>query len=516
MKVFDSGRDCRPATEEEKATAAWRVVHGKVCAPPPKDHWTWKDFQSNSLDKNDSTFTAPYWHVVDRDNKDRVRWAYRWGVTHNSYFHTNDSDAGADAFEVARITAQKFDQTYPWNYFRRQNREYYYKRVPAQTTDRYFERMRAYHWQIATDLGRAGLGALDNDDDLRPYVMAEGEIFDMLARAILMPEPGDYYSPSRSGEVRNKQPIDSLKLVFDTPRFASGKPDFTIGIVDGRYVGEEFDNDLGGSWDYLNFIKHAGFSVEKTRALEALVDGRPTLFTISRDNFLDGRGVKINFRTDMPDAVDRLIGGILAEDWESISLWAPKGEQNPTPQSMDITVRSIQPSRPEGARILFPNLGYKQQLAGVLFTVLFSRLNTDLTLVNKMRLWIDGQVGGVNVPANQQLRFTDPGNGYTYIARKYGTEAVDGKTIEKGIASRMVSHANAILAVAYKVKTDETGNVVRDAFGAPELVLDANGQPQVANAAQLAALRQYVGLLDSVREIGHKLGYGPGAGQGED
>jgi hypothetical protein len=281
-------------------------------------------------------------------------------------------------------------------------------------------------------------------------------------------------------------------------------------------VGEEFDNDLGGSWDYLNFIKHAGFSVEKTRALEALVDGRPTLFTISRENFLDGRGVKINFRSDMPAAVDRLIGGILAEDWETISLWAPQGEQNPTPRTFDITARNIQPSRPEGARILFPNIGYKQQLAGVLFSALFSRLNTDMTLVNKTRLWIDGQVGGVNVPAAQQLRFTDPGNGYTYIARRYGTETLDGKTIQKGIASRMVAHANALLASAYKVKKDEAGNVVRDSFGTPELLLDAQGQPQVVSATQAAELQRYVGLLDSVREIGHKLGYGPVAGGGAE
>jgi hypothetical protein len=517
MKVFDAARDCRPATDEERATAGWRVVHGKVCAPPPKDHWSWADFKSDSLEKSDPTFAAPFWHVVDRDGNDRVRWTYRWGVTHNSYMHTNDSDAGADAYEVALVTSHKFDQTYPWTYFRRQNREYYYKRVPAQVADRYFERMRAYHWQIATDLSRVSRTTqLQDDDDLRPYVMAEGEIFDMFARAVLMPEPGDYYSPTRSGEVKGKQPIDTLQQVFDTPRLPQGKPDFTIGLIDGRYVGEEFDNDLGGSWDYLNFIKHAGFSVEKTRALEALVDGRPTLFTISRENFLDGRGVKINFRSDMPDAVDRLVGGILAEDWETISLWAPKGEQNPTPRTFDISARTIQPSRPEGARILFPNLGYKQQLATVLFSALFSRMNTDMTLVNKMRLWIDGQVGGVNVPAAQQARFHDPASGYTYIARRYGNDVVDGKTVDKGIASRMVAHANAIAAAAYVVKVDDLGRPTKDAYGAPELVLDAQGQPQVKSSAQVAELARYVGLLDSVREVGHKMGYGPVAGGGAE
>jgi hypothetical protein len=515
MQVFNPTRDCRPATDEEKATGAWRVVHGKVCSPPPKDHWAWSEFKSDALDKSDPSFTAPFWHAVDRDGKDRVRWVYRWGTTHNSYLHTNDSDAGADAYEVALTTSRKFDQTYPWAYFRRTNREYYYRGVPSQTTDRYFERMRSYHWAIATDLARvSSRSQLENDDDMRPYVMAENEIFNMLAKAILMPEPGDYYSPQRSGDVKSRQPVDSLKLVYDTPRNGSGSPDFTIGLIDGRYVGEEFDNDLGGSWDYLNFIKHAGFSVEKARAFEALVDARPTLFTISRDNFLDGRGVKINFRNDLPDAVDRLIGGILAEDWETVSLWAPDGDKNPTPQPFDITARAVQPTRPQGAKILFPNLGYKQQLSGVMFAALFSRLNTDMTLVNKMRLWIDGQVGGVNVPPTQQIRFTDPASGYTYIARKYGNETIDGKTIDKGISSRMLAHANALVAAAYKVQRGVDGKPVLDVYGAPILELDANGLPQVVQSQYVGQLTQYVGLLDSVREIGHKLGYGPVAGGG--
>ena len=47
--VFDPARDCRPATADEKAAAAWRVVHGKVCAPPIKDRWSWDDFTSEEI-----------------------------------------------------------------------------------------------------------------------------------------------------------------------------------------------------------------------------------------------------------------------------------------------------------------------------------------------------------------------------------------------------------------------------------------------------------------------------------
>ena len=511
MKVFDAQRDCRPATDEEKATAAWRVVHGKVCAPPPKDHYAWRDFQSDSVNGNDPSFNAPYWHVKAQDGKDRVRWPYRWGVSHNSYFHTNDSDAGADAYEVAVNTAKKFEMTYPWTYFRRANREYNYRGIPALTADRYFERMRSYHWQIATELARnTDAAALDDDDDLRPVVMAQAEVFDMLMKAVLMPEPGKYYAPSQAVSVAEHHPVDSTKLIYDAADFATGAPVFQLGIGDARFVGEDYNNDLGGSWDYLSFINHAGFYVEKGLALQALVDGRPNLSTISRANFLDGRAMKVNFRSDLPQAVDRLVGGILAEDWETI---APSVEASkPTPLPMDLRARLLTPRRPQGTLVMFPNVGYKQQLATAIFAALFSRLNTDMTLTNKMRVWIDGSDGGIVLPDAEQARYTDPESGYTYVARKYGNEDIDGKMVERGIASRMLAHANAIVAAAYQVDLGSNGKPVLDAYGRPRLKRDPNGQPIVIDAQRAGQLTQYVGLVDALREIELRLGFGPLAG----
>ncbi len=62
MKVFDAARDCRAATADEMARAEWRIVHGKVCSPTPRDHAAWLDFGSDVLPG--STTAAPYWHVV--------------------------------------------------------------------------------------------------------------------------------------------------------------------------------------------------------------------------------------------------------------------------------------------------------------------------------------------------------------------------------------------------------------------------------------------------------------------
>jgi len=378
-----------------------------------------------------------------------------------------------------------------------------------------FEKIRGYHWNVVNrnafymGFGQATYDEIAGSDDWhRPLVVAETEMFNALARVILTPEPGDY-APLGT------QPADATKKIYDA--VTTGKGAFTIGAVDGRFIGEEFDSDptAGGSWNYQHWIKHAGFGVEKTYAAMALADGRPTLSTISRDNYLDGRGVKINFRNDMPKAVDRLMAGILAADWDTVGMYVD-GSKTPVPLLTPITTVGEDPSRPVDAKVLFPNVGYKQQLGALIFAQIYSRLNTDMSLVNKLRVWIDGQNGQVDVPPDQQVRFYDPQSGYTYIARKYGSEVIDGKTVDKGIASRMVQHANALVVASYVVTRDETGHPVLDEFGCPKVELDADGEPELLppDQTRIGELTQYVGLIDATRQIGKQLGYGPLGGGG--
>lgn len=510
MKIFDPKRDCRAATDAEKQTAEWRVVHSKVCAPEPRDHWAWQDFAISDQLKPFNN-SAPYYHAKVA-GKDYTRWVYKWGSTHNAYFHTNDSDAGADAYEVTMNTIHKFDVTYPWTYFRRQNREYYYRSIASRVSDGYFERVRAYHWQIANSLGQSQPSQLNSDDDARPMAIAQTEIFNFLTRTVVMPEPGGYVSSDRDASVGAGKPVEmGGRPIFDVPGFAQGAPDFTIAIADGRFIVEQYNNSQGGSWDYLHWMDHAGFSAEKEFALSALVDGRPTLYTISRQNAVDGRNNMINFRTDLPQALDRFVGGVMSGDWSTVAMSVPATGKTPTPQMLDLTGISVAPSRPSDARILAPNLGYRQQLATAMLVGLHSRLSTDMALVNKMRLWVEGQVGGVTIPDAQQIRFTNPLSGYTYVARKYGNEKIDGRVVDKGIASRMLAHANTLVTVIYKVARDGQNAPILDAYGRPTLVLDGNG----ATISELSAnvseqdLVGYIGLLDSVKQIENQLGYGP-------
>ena len=243
-----------------------------------------------------------------------------------------------------------------------------------------------------------------------------------------------------------------------------------------------------------------------------LIDPRPTLFTIARENFLDGRDVMISFRNDLPQGVDRLLGGVLSEDWEAIAPHVV-GDASTGLGGFDITQKTI--ARPPGAMIVFPNVGYKQQLQMAIYGAMFSRLSSDLTLLNKMRLSIDGDKAPL-VPGTREVRFQDPETGFSYIASKYGDDVVDTQVVDHGIASRMVGRANQLAAQAYVVKKDAvTGKPMVDDKGQWVLDVDANGKPITNSADAVLRLRRYVGLMDAMRQISRALD-GPLGGAGGD
>jgi len=509
IKAFDPVQ-CRDATEEEKAQATWRLVHGKVCAPAPRDHAAWRDFVHGQTDPAVAASLAPFLNTrADLPGGGgKVRWYYRYGATNNSYFHTQLSDAGADAYEVTMNTVKQFDAVYPWRYFRQQNREFFSESLPGAASRVTFERLRAYHWNVANRnafLRTFGEGVWSeiagSDDWHRPSLVAETEMFGALARYILTPEPGSYGATS---------PVGSTRPIYDV---ATQNGQFQLGAVDSRFVGDEFNNDpdAGGSWNYLHWMRHAGFGVEKIFSTMALADGRPVLMTITRQNYLDGRAVKINFRNDMPEAVDRLLGGVLSEDWETVGMYVDMTTETPAPKMTPLHLVGEMPSRPQNVAVLYPNVGYKQQLGMLIFAHVYSRMNSDMALSNKLRLWIDGQVGEVEIPPEQQVRFYDPESGYTYVARKYGPDVIDNKTVDAGIASRMVQHANDLVIASYEVVRDGNGAPVLDQYGAPQVVTDSFGQPVLLPADQslIAELNNYVGVLDAARQIASRVGYGP-------
>lgn len=513
--LFNAERDCRPATEEEKEVAKWRIVHGKVCSPPPKNHLAYEDMLSGPIELKIGRQTAPVgangvrWKGVDENGRELYRWPYRYGEDYSraGYLHAKLSDSGADVYEITMNTIKRYEATYPWTYFRRQNKEFAWWSLPNAVANSTFARLRGYHWNTTTHIGRASAADLRDDDGELPSVIASAEMFDFLQRVILTPEPGEYETtirtPSRAGALK----VWDLAS-FGDPLDGSG-PIGSLGLVDGRFVQIDFDNDRGGSWDYQHFPTRTGFDEEKVLALRELVDSRPTLSTVSRDNALDGRDPYISFRTDTPHALDRLIGGILAEDWETIGPSMNADGKTHTVFSL-LEKDATQLARPAGNKgIIFPNVGYANALGTGIYSMLFSRFSTDMTLASKMRIRFEGDIG-FKIPDERLVAFTDPITGHRYLATSFGTETILGRAVDKGIASRMLQRANEILAATYKVTAGP------NQYGEYEVELDAAGSPVLnSGVSNEQQLRRYIGLLDAMRQVGNILGGGPiGYGEG--
>ena len=259
-----------------------------------------------------------------------------------------------------------------------------------------------------------------------------------------------------------------------------------------------------------------------------LTDTRPTFSSISRSLFLDGREYQVNFRTDMPEAFDRLLGGVLSEDWDTVAMHVPTVPGGGTsglpalePQLLPLwTVPSTaqpnaQPLRPSGSQLLFPDIGYRQQLPVVVYSMLFSSLNSNLDTIHRTRIWTEGAPEEVNVPEADRVRFANPETGITYVGRRYGRDVVDNVTIDRGIASRMIARANELLVDTYAVRRDATLQPLYGADGSVEVVYDANHQLVPAHPADsqqqttsVSRFRNYVGLIDATRYASRLLGYG--------
>lgn len=551
LNVFSMDR-CRPATAQERARYRFKLVDGMICQHAPRDVAALSDMETGPYfteprtpdsEPLDADSRAPSWHVRDgaRDGGDvfaggngPVRWHYRvaWdrGV---GYPNVNYFDQGADIYEVTRAFTLKYDLSYPTMYFRRGRREWNWWSVGGAVASGMFRYVRGYHWNVARDISFFRSVTSDatfaryavDDNVLAGSIAVQPLMFDFFQSVLLRPEPGDYIQSTRTSTLESDRTTPESRRggvsIFDAQERGGSPGAFRVGIVDGRYIGTEVDNLSGGSWDYNSYPVREGADAEKPFAAIMLTDTRPTFSSITRNLFLDGREFQVNFFTDMPQAFDRLLGGIMAEDWPTVAMSGVpervEGEDLPIVTPRVLPLWSDRPTRPAGSNVLFPNVGYRLQVPTAIYAMLYSSLNSELNTINKFRIWSVGGPEAVNVPEAEQVRFANPETGIIYAARRYGNDAnlaaltATGtnptRTVDRGIASRMIAHANELLAAAYRVQsTNPDGSLVmaRDASGA---LIPSENNLQV-RARAITAFRNYVGVVDAVRNISRILGYG--------
>jgi hypothetical protein len=392
---------------------------------------------------------------------------------------------------------------------------------------------------------------------MHEQAVAAGLVFDHFVRVLTRPQAGLHYT----------MPWSDGMFVADQDRIGASPSPLSVQLTipngttllgqDLTFGGRPLDNgfEYGQGYWYFDFINQAGSFYEKAYAFDLMLDATyraPYAFT--RWDGIDGRWQFTNFANLFPEGMRRLIGAMLTED---ATLYAPRvtgvnGRPDTIP-SDDLTQNL--PANPLGwasyvpadgpehcfptggnylcrdslsqpvltgtapdSVALEPQLGFEIQKFLAFWAYVYMPDSQVLDFVDMMRIWKVGEDIDPAI-ASDYVAFVDPETTIRYYARKQGDETLFGKTYDKGIAAKMLQWANTLASKAYVLDEDEptdpaTGavNVQRDADGNPLIANDgvtatANTKRQCVDNRFCVQLRNYRGLIDFVRDVGHQVGF---------
>jgi hypothetical protein len=520
LNLFDPGR-CRAQTPDEAAKGIGAM--GLVCAPVHRDHAFVKDMKDElpkggfpedwrvQFAREKSTAEGGFVEA----NVAKSRWPYKSGDGRTSYVHQYVYDNGADMYEITADILERYELMYLDYFFRKGGRERNINTAGYRMFTRFFERIQSLQWNALSDVVRSGGGVEEGGTnvDETANVLALTMLFDSMQAAFLRPQPGAYVSAKQPG---------SMFDLFTASEDESAAGTFKIGVGDGRYIDHKYD--LSKQFDYQAYPLRGGSFLEKPYAGIALTDSRPQLSTVARETYLDGRNVMFSFRSAIPQAFDRLVAGVFADDWDTIAPYvAPTatpdafGMMPMTPVKLwESDVTKLSAARPTGSRLIDPMLGYRIKVPAMIMMLLYQPIDSSMDLVNRTRVWVDGSAESIKIPDAERVTFFDPVDGLEWTAKSFGTETLKGKVVDTGIGARMLEHANELLLAAYNVDTV----VVNATTGQKVAKYGPDRRPQRVGGGTLTAadvkdtvsekkLRDYVAFLNQVRTALYYLGFGP-------
>ena len=106
--------------------------------------------------------------------------------------------------------------------------------------------------------------------------------------------------------------------------------------------------------------------------------------------------------------------------------------------------------------LLDPQVGWEQQKFLIAYTLLYLPANQKRAWLDMLRLYKLGVEADPNIPAEARIEWYNP-QGEVFVARRYGTEEIFGKVVEKGVAARMLQWANELMERAYVGAWDTNG-----------------------------------------------------------
>jgi hypothetical protein len=309
-------------------------------------------------------------------------------------------------------------------------------------------------------------------------IIAASLAFDHFTHLANRPESGPHFQKTDDPVLRSS--IDSIAdpgpSVLVVPNGVTG----TFGTVApaGRPIENRYAEGLG---EYsLERIVNAGSYYDKINTAILLAESVDNFISDTRQDFVDPRYRAVSIADLFPDGYRRFLGNLLTGDdfLKGPRIAAgPDGEpllddngypvqgigwtswwgETPTtcfPASGTTACRiygqldeSFPDTAPEHVSVLDPQLGWEEQKFYIAWTLLYLPENEQQNWVDQLRIW---ELGVDADPAfANRIELYAP-TGKVYIARTYGRESIFGRTVQKGIAARVLEYANSLLVQAYE------------------------------------------------------------------
>jgi hypothetical protein len=104
-------------------------------------------------------------------------------------------------------------------------------------------------------------------------------------------------------------------------------------------------------------------------------------------------------------------------------------------------------------------------------------------------------------------------SGQLYVAHRYGREEIDGRTVERGIAARVLSWTNLLTQQAYEISAEnaDTGELAVERYlddsSCPAGKSACAGQPIEKSPEYTLRTKNYKSVLDFMRQVTATYGF---------
>jgi len=272
----------------------------------------------------------------------------------------------------------------------------------------------------------------------------------------------------------------------------------------------------------------------------------------SRDDFVDPRFRSVSIADVFPDGFRRWLGNNLTGDdtikgvyargmagtgvqpadldpngyalLGSTSWWPTQGIETCFPTGEKLTCRDPFATTPIGPAtstgpVIDPQVGWEQQKFALIQSLTYLPENDRTNWLDQMRVY----EMGVNTDPGFENRIEfHNADGHIYVAETFGTEVLYGKTVQKGIAARVLEYANELLkdavvtapivnkngiTIGYQPVLDASGNVQYLTKSSSGSALALGPNATCDSSKECVKMRNYVAVPKLMREAMQYLGW---------